>query len=964
VLCLLDGLTRDEAAGRLGYSLATLKRRLDAGRELLRARLLRRGVAPVALAAAALDPAGLRAAVPPALAAAVVRSASVLRPLPSVVSWAARALVLLTTGAVLAGAAALGPARPQTPAAAASAARPPEPPTPAAAALPRGVTAVYGTLRFHHPDHVVSIGSSADGTLLAVADRDTVSVYEAATWKPLHRFTAANGMGTWDSGHTLAFSPAGDRLGFVKNGEAAFVWDVRTGRLIRQFDSGERWRWQSFCGFTPDGLFILADKTGLLLHDPATGVVVRTVTAERVTRLSPDGRFFIHYPHSRTAPGATTEPVLGDTRTGADLRRFEGPDRWGALSSGVAFTPDGSAVAALPGNGWGVHLWSTDTGRRAAGTDERPAFTSPTWLHARSRGAALGFTADGRTLFLLLADGDIARWDVATRKELPRLKAGDGQKVDPSRPRGAAGLHALPDGKTLLTPCENGWVRVWDAATGAERPVPERYRELNLAISPDGRAMAAGDASGRIDLWESATGRLLRTLRASGEPVRQMTFSPDGRLLVVAEGRFGQTAEDRTSQARVISVADGRGLRTFAAKDDGPRSVWSIHPLGFLPDGRPLLDYYPREVRVFDAGTGEQIRAFHASSFGAALGPDRRTLATGDGDDVVLIDATTGTATKRIPVLAPGDVRTGPRPQYRFGWSADGKTLACALPGDVVAVLDPESGRVRSRFPGFPGPEPKGLRELARGVGFIQVAAVSPDGKWVFTAAMNGRAGGVWEAVTGSPVALLDAGFGVTKGFFTPDGRSVVTVGSGVGFRWDLAAVLAPDPKATPAESWEAAAGADAGKAAGAAAGLVGTGPGRELLRGELPPVKLDVTDARVSRWVADLASDDFGTREAASKELAARARLIEPALRAAVAASTDPEVRRRLSAALAATGPGPTRDELRAVRVVRAAELAGTPEARELLKAWAGGAAGAVLTEDARVALVRVGRSTPAGRD
>src|SRR5262249_20892093 len=46
VLCYLEGQTRDQAAQRLGWSLSTLQRRLEAARELLRKRLTRRGGAP------------------------------------------------------------------------------------------------------------------------------------------------------------------------------------------------------------------------------------------------------------------------------------------------------------------------------------------------------------------------------------------------------------------------------------------------------------------------------------------------------------------------------------------------------------------------------------------------------------------------------------------------------------------------------------------------------------------------------------------------------------------------------------------------------------------------------------------------------------------------------------------------------------------------------------------------------
>src|SRR6266568_8323680 len=63
LLCYLSGLTRDEAARQLGWSLGTLKRRLEEGRKTLRIRLERRGIAAVGLALAVLTPEALQAAV-------------------------------------------------------------------------------------------------------------------------------------------------------------------------------------------------------------------------------------------------------------------------------------------------------------------------------------------------------------------------------------------------------------------------------------------------------------------------------------------------------------------------------------------------------------------------------------------------------------------------------------------------------------------------------------------------------------------------------------------------------------------------------------------------------------------------------------------------------------------------------------------------------------------------------------
>jgi len=75
LLCCVQGRTRDEAAQQLGWSVGVLRGRLDRGRQLLRARLARRGVA----LSAALLPLGLagtsEAALLPELLCTTVRAA-------------------------------------------------------------------------------------------------------------------------------------------------------------------------------------------------------------------------------------------------------------------------------------------------------------------------------------------------------------------------------------------------------------------------------------------------------------------------------------------------------------------------------------------------------------------------------------------------------------------------------------------------------------------------------------------------------------------------------------------------------------------------------------------------------------------------------------------------------------------------------------------------------------------------
>jgi RNA polymerase sigma factor (sigma-70 family) len=99
VLCYVEGRTHEEAARLLGWSKGTLRRRLGQGRELLRTRLVSRGLAPTAALTAALFAEGAAtAAVSRALTGAAVSAAMGTRTSPAVTALAEGGIELLGLG--------------------------------------------------------------------------------------------------------------------------------------------------------------------------------------------------------------------------------------------------------------------------------------------------------------------------------------------------------------------------------------------------------------------------------------------------------------------------------------------------------------------------------------------------------------------------------------------------------------------------------------------------------------------------------------------------------------------------------------------------------------------------------------------------------------------------------------------------------------------------------------------------
>ena len=82
----------------------------------------------------------------------------------------------------------------------------------------------------------------------------------------------------------------------------------------------------------------------------------------------------------------------------------------------------------------------------------------------------------------------------------------------------------------FITAGDDGFVRVWDAATFKPRDLPVGKKPIFcLALAKDGKRFLVGDDAGAIKLWSLPEGVEVYKFSGLGKTVRGVAFSPDER---------------------------------------------------------------------------------------------------------------------------------------------------------------------------------------------------------------------------------------------------------------------------------------------------------------------------------------------------------------------------------------------------------------------------------------------------
>jgi RNA polymerase sigma factor (sigma-70 family) len=959
VLCCLESQSRADVARRLGVAESTVSGRVDQARKLLRRRLARRGVTLSAALAASAVAQRAGAAVPPALLAATAKAAAagvvpvsvagvvegILRA-ATVARLKAAAALALTLGA-LAGWAGMFAAPTVDPPAAADKAGP----APATQVdrhgdpLPDGAVARLGTMRFNHGEGLRQLHFSPDGKTVYSEGGGWLRAWDAATGEERGRLASSK-----DLLDDFVVTPDGKRAvsltqEFIVFHDVVRVWDLsqmkeiqklrlpvkrnemslfrrnalsRDGRLaavnlpteMRIFDlttgrelyklakGGKEIRDVVFAG--TDRLVTADSKQTIDVWDARTGKPIRQFAhggPVEVLTASDDGRWLATLEHHTLGIDRLLDKDVvhvWDLRTGTKKHALAArPKRW---FSRVRFSPDGKGLVT---SNYGTNtpeltVWDVQTGERLREI-------------AGAEGNVLAVCADGSRVAL-----------GSNRFDLWEVKTGRLVFDDPSRHAWAGALAFSPRGDRVLLLGENA-LSTWETATGRRCDSLEvpRYNLHNPSsgISPDCRFALSftGDwkkTEGTV--WDVVRRQRLYTFTASRTA---SAFSPDSSLLATWE-------TGTESVIRLREVSTGHEIRSFpAGKVDWPRVY-------FAADGQTLLAAGGSAVTGYDVASGKKLFSWHKETV-----PDRWGVRTVVGGRAVDLESR--------------------RAWLGFTASPDGAMVAVTLDSgidrqpqqDRIDLFDARTGKLVRHW------SVSGKRSPS-----YERLSFSPDGQLL--ASSDGAGVHLWETATGKNIRSFSGHRGeITFLAFSRDGRRLGSASrDSTVLVWDVtgqAGELTTD--AAVEAAWKDLLADDARRAHQAVWALART-PARavRLLQSCLRPVK-PVSREHLERLIRDLDSDQFTAREKATAELQQLGEAAGPAIRQALEGKPGLEQRRRLEALLRKLeGAVAEGEALRSSRAVRVLEYAGTPEARRLLQALAGGAEGARLTREAKAALGR----------
>lgn len=300
----------------------------------------------------------------------------------------------------------------------------------------------------------------------------------------------------------------------------------------------------------------------------------------------------------------------------------------------VAFSPNGKKLAT--GDSEGVRVWDVGTGKEVLTLKTR-------------HGERVTYSPVGDLLATAGRDELATKGDERTLKAEIRIRSGatgEAVKILPGHnDKNSTHILALsfsPSGKKLATASQDGTVKVWDPATGAELASLRHTfaSAFGVAFSPDSNRLASSGDDGVVRVWDLSTNKTAFTIPGdgkSGAPVYGVSFSPDGKTLAASSsGPTPVTLYHATTGKELLSLGGYTGRVQAVAFSPGGR--WLATGSA---DWDPVLGkFLGGSVLIWDAATGKstaRLKGHTGEVFAVAFSPNGKRLASAGVDKVVRI---------------------------------------------------------------------------------------------------------------------------------------------------------------------------------------------------------------------------------------------------------------------------------------------------------------------------------------
>ncbi len=290
---------------------------------------------------------------------------------------------------------------------------------------------------------------------------------------------------------------------------------------------------------------------------------------------------------------------------------------------------------------------------------------------------------------------------------------------------------------------------------------------FSSVFSPDGKYALSGSLDNNVTVWDLESGSATRVLKTQmgGPGVSALSMSPDGAYLIT-----GTKGGGTVKQWNAKTLQEVRSL-------PGHSFTEAIEAVAFSPDGRRMISGGSYQIKEWDVRTGKELANItHATFFdrnqpyAIAISPDRRRAFVKGVGFVSLWDIEDG---ERIWVRG-GNTGGGEGGLFNHSaaFSQNGKYILSGE-GDILVLRDATSGKAVRTF--------TDEATTAR----IDAVAFSPDGRYALSGAADGNIR-LWDIQTGEKLRTLTGHSDeVASLVFSSDGRYVLSGGDASTRLWD-----------------------------------------------------------------------------------------------------------------------------------------------------------------------------------